>query len=72
MPHVDFLRELRRRIGGRLVFANGARPGRAFCAFELDILGLEPSLPDLSSRTQMDCLRSLAGPKPAVCLLSYP
>jgi hypothetical protein len=72
MPHVDFLRELRRRIGGRLVFANGARPGRAFCAFELDILGLEPNLPDLSSRTQMDCLRSLAGPKPAVCLLDYP
>jgi hypothetical protein len=72
MPHVDFLRELRRRIGGRRVFGNGARPGRAFCAFELDILGLEPNLTDLSSRTQMDCLRSLAGPKPAVCLLDYP
>jgi hypothetical protein len=72
MPHVDFLRELRRRIGGRLVFANGARPGRAFCAFELDILGMEPNLLDLASRTQMDCLRSLAGPKPAVCLLDYP
>ena len=72
MPHVDFLRELHRRIGPRLVFGNGVRPGRAFCAFELDILGMECSPLDLVSRTQIDCLRSLAGPKPAVCLLNYP
>jgi len=72
MPHVDYLRELHRRIGTRLVFANGARPGRAFCAFELDILGMEPSPRDLESRTQIDFLRSVAGPKPAVCLLDYP
>ena len=72
MPHVDYLKELRQRLGSRLVFANGARPGRAFCAFQLDILGLEPSLRDLEFRTQIDCLRSLAGPKPAVCLLDYP
>lgn len=72
MPHVDYLKELHHRIGTRLVFGNGARPGRAFCAFALDILGMEPSLRDLDSRTQMDFLRSMAGPKPAVCLLDYP
>lgn len=72
MPHVDYLKELHRRIGRRLVFANGARPGRAFCAFTLDILGMEPSLRDLDSRMQMDFLRCMAGPKPALCLLDYP
>ena len=72
MPHVDYLKELRGRIGKRLVFANGARPGRAFCSLLLDIVGMEPSLRDLENRTQIDFLRSMAGPKPAVCLLDYP
>lgn len=72
MPHVDYLRELRRRIGPRLVFANGARPGRTFCGFELDVLGMENSLRDQEDRTQLDCLRAMAGPKPALCLLNYP
>ncbi|MBM3890440.1 MAG: hypothetical protein FJ388_15115, partial [Verrucomicrobia bacterium] len=72
MPHVDYLKELRQRIGPRLVFANGVRPGRAFCGFECDILGAENSLRDLESRTQMDFLRVMAGPKPALCLLNYP
>ena len=71
MPHVDYLKELHHRIGPRLVFANGARPGSAL-RFELDILGMEPSLGDLESRTQIDFLRSMAGPKPALCLLDYP
>ncbi|MBI5395544.1 MAG: hypothetical protein HZA91_09640 [Verrucomicrobia bacterium] len=71
MPHVDYLKELHRRIGPRLVFANGVRPGRAFCAFECDILGVENSLRELESRTQMDFLRVMAGPNPALCLLNH-
>lgn len=72
MPHVDYLRELHRRIAPRLVFGNGPRPGRAFCAFELDVLGVEFSPRDLESRHQMDFLRCVAGPKPALGLFDYP
>jgi hypothetical protein len=71
MPHVDYLRELRRRIAPRLVFGNGARPGRAFCAFELDVLGAEFAPRDLGNRQQMDFLRCVAGPKPALGLFDY-
>lgn len=72
MPHVDYLRELRKRIAPRLIFGNGARPGRAFCAVELDIFGVEFSPRDLENRTQMDFARCLAGPKPVLGLFDYP
>lgn len=72
MPHVDYLRELRKRIAPRLLFGNGARPGRAFCAVELDIFGVEFSPRDLDNRTQMDFARCLAGPKPVLGLFDYP
>jgi hypothetical protein len=71
-PHVDYLQELHRRIGPRLVFANGIRPGRAFCAFECDVCGMEVSMKSLETRRDMDFLRAIAGSKPALCLLFYP
>jgi hypothetical protein len=71
MPHVDYLRELRLRIAPRLVFGNGARPGRAFCAMQLDVFGVEFSPRDLGDRTQMDFARCLAGPKPVCGLFDY-
>ena len=72
MPHMDFLHELHRRIGDRFVFANGSRPGRAFCVFELDVPGMENSLRDLENRNQSDFVRAMAATKPVVCLLNYP
>ena len=72
MPHVDYLRELRHRIEPRLVFGNGPRPGRAFCAFLLDVFGVEFSPRDLESRVQFDFLRCVAGPRPALGLFDYP
>jgi hypothetical protein len=71
MPHVDFLRELRRRTGGRLVFGNGIRPGRAFCGFECDIFGVETATPDLRQRNNLDFYRTIAGAKPSLFLF-YP
>jgi hypothetical protein len=72
LPHVDYLQELHRRIGRRLVFANGIRPGRAFCAFECDVCGMEVSMKGLETRRDMDFLRAIAGSKPTLCLLYYP
>ncbi|MBI5684142.1 MAG: hypothetical protein HZC54_03585 [Verrucomicrobia bacterium] len=72
MPHVDFLRELRRRIGGRLVFGNGIRPGRAFCAFECDILGVETAVGDLRHRRNLDFYRTVGGAKPFLFLFYSP
>jgi hypothetical protein len=72
MPHVDFLRELRRRIGGRLVFGNGIRPGRAFCAFECDILGVETAAGDLRHRRNLDFYRTVGGAKPFLFLFYSP
>jgi hypothetical protein len=71
MPHVDFLRELRRRTGGRLVFGNGIRPGRAFCGFECDIFGVETATADLRQRNNLDFYRTIAGTKPSLFLF-YP
>jgi len=68
ISHIDFLRELRRRIGGRLVFGNGIRQGRAFCAFECDILGVETSGGDLRHRRNLDFYRTVAGAKPSLFL----
>lgn len=71
MPHVDYLRELRRRIAPRLVFGNGPKPGRAFCAFQLDVFGVEFTPRDLEDRMQMDFVRCVAGPKPVCGLFDY-
>ncbi len=69
MPHVDFLRELRQKIGtNRLVFGNGLRPGRAFCGFECDVLGVETSTYDLQERSRLDFYRMIAGAKPFLFL----
>ncbi len=72
MPHIDFLRELRRQIGTRLVFGNGLRQGRAFCAFECDILGVETSAYDLKHRQNLDFYRTVAGAKPSLFLFYSP
>jgi hypothetical protein len=72
MPHVDFLRELRRQIAPRLVFGNGIRPGRAFGAFACDILGVECSLGDTQHRHNLDFYRSVAGAKPFLALFYHP
>lgn len=72
IPHIDFLRELRQRIGGRLVFGNGIRQGRAFCAFECDILGVETSAYDLKHRRNLDFYRAVAGAKPSLFLFYSP
>jgi hypothetical protein len=71
MPHVDFLRALSGQIGGRLVFGNGIRPGRAFCAFACDILGVETSMDDLQHRTNLDFYRAVGGSKPFLFLFCY-
>lgn len=72
MPHIDFLRELARRVGPRLVFGNGIRPGRAFCAFACDILGVETSRGDLNARRNLDFYRAVAGRKPSLFLFYWP
>ncbi len=72
MPHVDYLQELKNRIDGRFIFANGARPGRAFCRFSTRCDRVENSLRDLETRMQLDFARSMAATKPVACLLNYP
>ena len=71
MPHVDFLHAMHRRIGDRLVFGNGIRPGRAFCAFACDILGVETAMDDLRQRTNLDFYRAVGGRKPFLFLFCH-
>lgn len=72
MPHVDFLHALHERIGSRLVFGNGIRPGRAFPAFVCDLLGVECSTGDTKHRRNLDFYRAVAGSKPFLSLFYYP
>ena len=72
-PHVEFLRELGKRLhpAGKIVFGNGIRNKRMWCAFECDVHGVEANRTVHKDASHYCWFRTMAHHKPFLLLYYY-